>query len=512
MVSSLLVLAAGCAADGVSREPDSATQADSAAEPTRDADEPATTAGRDSAAHGTEDVGAVSGPGSELVRLGDRFPWCAVVQRRWDEQVQAQAQAEAARVAYSDAADTLSDVTDELDQAEVRQTLESAERLLERVSGELARAKDAVARLVHSGAESDVETEAIALERARDAYNTHADQYVQMLLAMAYGPTLLEPVAEPEESAQEAEADIEPLSFEDALAAIASRQDRVTDLAEAVRSASQEMFDALAAITDAAQASDAAAAFGQAQHAASVLEEAHREVSEVSNYKAVGRIQVGHEQAASDAVAAGETTHDEYIRRTGIVQEAIGALRVSSGAVLSEAIQYTLVTSNPPQELVATAVDLALADTAGMAAFWASLDESCLIDPDADTTSGASSQSTATALEQAPAQTSPSPDTEADCVRKIGRATTLATQWLNEAETVMPGDFNSATLAFDVAMLTYDDMQDANLAAYSCNLEREWHDEAERWAELATTTQNLKAELHYVCSTELEPRGFECWS
>ena len=135
-----------------------------------------------------------------------------------------------------------------------------------------------------------------------------------------------------------------------------------------------------------------------------------------------------------------------------------------------------------------------------------------LVELDSDTTSGTSSQPTETTLKPAPAQTSPPPDTEADCTRKIGRATTLAAQWLNEAETVMTGDFNSATLAYDIAILTYDDMQDANLAAFACNLEREWYEESERWADLATTAQNLKAELHYACSTELEPRGFECGS
>jgi len=59
-------------------------------------------------------------------------------------------------------------------------------------------------------------------------------------------------------------------------------------------------------------------------------------------------------------------------------------------------------------------------------------------------------------------------------------------------------------------MLTYDDMQEANLDAYACVSEIEWYDEAERWAEAAETAQNLNAELHLLCSTELEPRGFVC--
>lgn len=137
-----------------------------------------------------------------------------------------------------------------------------------------------------------------------------------------------------------------------------------------------------------------------------------------------------------------------------------------------------------------------------------------LMESEPNTTPGSPSQptdaSSAPATTAAPA--SPPADTESDCRRQIGRATTLATSWLGEAETVLSDDFSSATLAFDVAMLTYDDMQEANLAAYACALEVEWYDEAERWADAAEAAQNLKAELHFMCTTELEPRGHECRS
>ena len=135
-----------------------------------------------------------------------------------------------------------------------------------------------------------------------------------------------------------------------------------------------------------------------------------------------------------------------------------------------------------------------------------------LTEPEPDTTPGSPSQPTDASDTPAPtaAPTSPPADTESDCRRQIGRATTLATSWLGEAETVLSGDFSTATLAFDVAMLTYDDMQEANLAAYACALEIEWYDEAERWADAAEAAQNLKAELRLLCATELEPRGHEC--
>ena len=135
-----------------------------------------------------------------------------------------------------------------------------------------------------------------------------------------------------------------------------------------------------------------------------------------------------------------------------------------------------------------------------------------LVETGPDATPGSPSRSTDTSGTPAPtaAPTTPPAGTESDCRRQIGRATTLTTSWLGEAETVLTGDFNSATLAFDVAFLTYDNMQAANLDAYACALEAEWYDEAERWADAAEAAQNLKAELHYTCSTELEPRGFVC--
>lgn len=133
-----------------------------------------------------------------------------------------------------------------------------------------------------------------------------------------------------------------------------------------------------------------------------------------------------------------------------------------------------------------------------------------LVEPDSGTTSGGSALPRETTPAPTPTQATTPPAEETDCARKIGRATTLATQWIAEAEMAMTGDYNSATLAYDVAMLTYDDMQEASLDAYACNLEREWFDEAERWADIATEAQNIKAELHYTCSTEFAPRGFEC--
>ena len=95
---------------------------------------------------------------------------------------------------------------------------------------------------------------------------------------------------------------------------------------------------------------------------------------------------------------------------------------------------------------------------------------------------------------------------ENDCDRKIGRARTLAESWLAEAEAALTGD----TLAYDVATLTYSQMQGANLDAFECTLNDERYEEAEAWADLSLAGQSLHDDLLVICAEEFEPLGHEC--
>ena len=65
-----------------------------------------------------------------LVRLGDRFGWCADIQRTWDWLAEIQGQVDAVEAARLDAQAALEAATDDLDRAEALQALESAEREL----------------------------------------------------------------------------------------------------------------------------------------------------------------------------------------------------------------------------------------------------------------------------------------------------------------------------------------------------------------------------------------------
>ena len=103
IISTMLavaLLAAGCGGDDATEEPEG-TQADGVSEVTTDGDRPATTTTSDSAAQ-PEPTDAAPQP--VLVRLGDRFGWCADIQRTWDwlAEIQGQVDAvEAARVGRS---------------------------------------------------------------------------------------------------------------------------------------------------------------------------------------------------------------------------------------------------------------------------------------------------------------------------------------------------------------------------------------------------------------------------
>ena len=105
-----------------------------------------------------------------------------------------------------------------------------------------------------------------------------------------------------------------------------------------------------------------------------------------------------------------------------------------------------------------------------------------------------------------PATTTTAAVIENDCNRKIGRAKTLASLWLAEAEAAIEGD----TLAYDVATLTYDQMQGANMDAFACALAEERYNESEAWSDLALTGQSLHDDLLVICIEEFEPLGHVC--
>lgn len=116
------------------------------------------------------------------VELGFRFPWCAEIQERWNYMIEARAGAAAAAASYDDARETFDTVTDELDAAEARAALERAESIREERQSVLSSAQSGLMRLIAPGTPpisdnttANIETHAIAVGRAREAFRDSAD-------------------------------------------------------------------------------------------------------------------------------------------------------------------------------------------------------------------------------------------------------------------------------------------------------------------------------------------------
>ena len=118
--------------------------------------------------------------------LGDRFEWCATVQKRLDESAHAQNQVDAAANTLQEARDAYESAADELERAEARAALDDAEQLYGDLRDHLADANRNAARLVRPGWQGREETETIALERSQEAYGAIADPSVVTLAQLTY--------------------------------------------------------------------------------------------------------------------------------------------------------------------------------------------------------------------------------------------------------------------------------------------------------------------------------------
>ena len=178
-------LAAGCGGDDAAEEPeDAAQETDSVSEVTTDADQPDAPV-RDSTDQPDAGAEPESEPQPVLVRLGDRFGWCADIQRTWDWLAEIQGQVDAEEAALRDAQEALEAAADELDRAEALQVFESADRRVADLTPILVDANDDVVKPVQPGWRSREDTEVIAVERARDAFLATTDPALVELLAAA---------------------------------------------------------------------------------------------------------------------------------------------------------------------------------------------------------------------------------------------------------------------------------------------------------------------------------------
>ena len=233
MMLAVSLLAAGCGGgqQDASEEPDDA-QADGVSEvATSDGDDRPETTERETT--GQPDAAPDPEPEPEpqpvLVRLGDRFGWCADIQRTWDWLAEIQGQVDAVEAARLDAQAALEAATDELDRAEALQALESAEESYLDFVPAFRDAMDEVTRLLEPDWRSNSgETEAIAVERAREAfYAAAAPTLVDLMkVAQAGRPTRVE-LQQPEREPVD-----QTLPPEELLAALEALQDEADGLVQ----------------------------------------------------------------------------------------------------------------------------------------------------------------------------------------------------------------------------------------------------------------------------------------
>lgn len=339
------------AAVGEAEQPDSATL-DSATEPAEQAD-------------------ADPEPELAAVRLGERFPWCANIQASWDIHTEARTQLDAAETALQEAQIAVDSATDELDMAEAEQALEAASAARADAAATLTGTARAVASLLDPDRAPADDTEAVAVQRAAEAWRASADPAVVKLSELAVpGIVLTGNRPDPPEG--------EPIvTVEDALAAVAAVRQEIDDVILGIRDLLLEVDNSITAIRDAESPQAAEAAlqrFVDAAHALAEIRlrfrpavwgwtlpiqpEAH--TAEVAEAIQSAKDYVWHRPNIRDDVPEWATEHE-----SAVTAEHYAYYGVQVGLIRAE------------DALKDAAAVFIVADTAGMAAFQGSLNESC---------------------------------------------------------------------------------------------------------------------------------------
>ena len=366
-------------------EPD-ATQPDVAApdQPAQDTAQPDATAARDQADQRTEQPDTDSSAALEPIRLGKRFEWCYGIERSWNDLVHAQWEAESARAAYESAQDAVEITTDELDRAEALQRLEEEQVRYDAVQARLGDAIGGVTIFLHRGnPEALADPQAVALGRAEEAYRANADPSMSRLLDLEYSESLSRVKDDLRISfSPPPRAMVEQLPPADAiaaaLAALEQLEGPINDLVAAWRSATQDLSDGMNALLAAERPSDLEAAHQQTQNAVDALRSLNLE-QQPAVMGDVWAIRDDLDAFAIAAVDAGEIITAEhnadYQLFRDVVDDLVAPLYEARDA--ARRVELPLEPSDYYAHLWETRNAFAVADAAGMAAFEASLDESC---------------------------------------------------------------------------------------------------------------------------------------
>ena len=259
-----VLVAAGCAGDEdlspadpvENAHPDSAVPA---ADPSDDAN-PVTSVA--SEAEPSSDTVA----GTEPVRLGERFAWCARVQALWDGEDQARAETEAAAAAHEAAVRVHEAATDDLDRAEAGEAAQDAYADYVFAAGDYGKIRWRAAGLIFSneaivlGGGVEDSTLQVALDRASQAYRVAASADTVAAFDFAHEAT---------ETAAQLTAVAYSDSGEPAQGVVAPEPEAAPlEVSEAWFRATEALHDAVETAQDAEDAKDATSAAASAAQAA----------------------------------------------------------------------------------------------------------------------------------------------------------------------------------------------------------------------------------------------------
>lgn len=301
------------------------------------------------------------------VPLGARFGWCAGIEALGDAQEQTQARFDEAEAAHQAAQDALAVAADELDRAEAQAVLDATTERHQLVRNELRRANRELLEPLLFGGNSSDDTEAIALQRAQDAYMLAADPTVLELLTIPAEPWMAPTTTPPAPEGPE----LGPLTVDEVLTAIEDLQIRANAVEEAYSAALPDIEGLHAALQNAETPSEVLATHLTFSEKQAALRSQEAELSAV-----LAASEADWQKAYEDFARVNEAiSDDEYYASLDSItiarielEDAIGraqnAARATSGRdfffSLEDAIRAVLI-----------------ADTDGMRAFWASLSESC---------------------------------------------------------------------------------------------------------------------------------------
>ena len=383
LLLAVSLLAAGCGGDDASEEAEDA-QTESVSEVAASAEQPDTTV-RDSAEQPEQpdaDAQPEPEPVAAPVRLGTRFEWCVDIQRDWDWLAEIQGQTTAAEMVLRDAEEALEAATDELDRAEALQAFEAANRhladLLPVLEDAIRDEVVPVTRSPRSPADPD-DTEGIAFERAREAFNAAADPALVELIGVRYPAESQEP--EPPGTTLPPEPVGEALSLEELLAQIEQLRVEVDGLWQVRVEPNPALENALSGILAAQSPSDAVDAYERfvenAQHLDALQRSAWDSATTAADFYRAARARAGEHL---DSGQMSREDSDSTIAAAAETVEAMSDMARAIGYIFTDTDGW--VTLYDFRRLVDTAREEAtrafiLADTAAWTAYQASLSESC---------------------------------------------------------------------------------------------------------------------------------------